>query len=313
MKKLLLILLATIVVALGTTVLVIYLRATTDAEPVVTCGQLVRYHDFPSRHIQPRTVSVWLPDGYTVGDSCCVMYMHDGKMLFDGAVTWNGQEWRVDETFGRMIQADSIPPCIVVAIDNTSKRMTEYFPTKTWQYVAPDEREHYDEKNILGDNYLRFLVEELKPFIDSLYQPLTNREHTFILGSSMGGLISLYAICEYPHIFGGAGCMSTHLSMRHLPVADPEVWGDHEVWFEGFCRYLRLNLPEANSCRIYMDHGTRSIDTDYGTFQPVVDSLFYELGWDNDHFRTLVFEGNSHKEDHWAARLNHPLVFLLQP
>ena len=164
MKKLLLILLATIVVALGTTVLVIYLRATIDAEPVVTCGQLVRYHDFPSRHIQPRTVSVWLPDGYTVGDSCCVMYMHDGKMLFDGAVTWNGQEWRVDETFGRMIQADSIPPCIVVAIDNTSKRMTEYFPTKTWQYVAPDEREHYDEKNILGDNYLRFLVEELKPF-----------------------------------------------------------------------------------------------------------------------------------------------------
>ena len=107
--------------------------------------------------------------------------------------------------------------------------------------------------------------------------------------------------------------MSTHLSMRHSPVADPEVWGDHEVWFEAFCRYLRRNLPEANSCRIYMDHGTRSIDADYGTFQPVVDSLFYELGWDDDHFRTLVFEGNSHKEDHWAARLNHPLVFLLQP
>lgn len=312
MKKLLLILLATIVVALGVTTLVIYLRATTDEEPQVTSGQLVRYHDFPSQHIEPRTVSVWLPDGYTVGDSCNVIYMHDGKMLFDGATTWNGQEWQVDETFGRMIQADSIPPCIVVAIDNTSKRMTEYYPTKTRRYVVPEESRKYDENNILGDNYLRFLVEELKPFIDEQYRPLTDREHTFVLGSSMGGLISLYAICEYPQVFGGAGCMSSHLSMRHLPVADPEAWGKPQLWFEGFCRYLRDNLPEPNSCLIYMDHGTCSIDADYGPFQEQVDSIFRELGWDNDHFRTLVFEGDSHKEDHWAARLHHPLLFLLQ-
>ena len=313
MKKLLFIVLATIVLALGVTTLVIYLRATTDDEPVVSTGQLVRYHEFPSRYVQPRTVSVWMPDGYTVGDSCNVMYMHDGKMLFDAATTWNGQEWQVDEVFGRLIAADSIRPCIVVAIDNTAKRMTEYFPTQTWRYVAPEERDRYDEQNILGDNYLRFIVEELKPFIDEHYRPLTDREHTFVMGSSMGGLISLYAICQYPQVFGGAACMSSHLSMRHLPVGDPKVWGKPDLWFEGFCRYLQDNLPEANSCRIYMDHGTRSIDADYGTFQPIVDTIFLEKGWDGQHFQTRVFPGDSHKEEHWARRLHYPLVFLLQP
>lgn len=306
-------LLAIVVVAIGLTTLVIYLRASTDDEPVVSCGQLVRYHDFPSNHIQPRTVSVWLPDGYTLGDSCCVMYMHDGKMLFDAATTWNGQEWRVDETFSRMIQADSILPCIVVAIDNTSLRMTEYYPTKTWLYVAPEESAKYDRENILGDNYLRFIVEELKPFIDKQYQPLTDPCHTFIMGSSMGGLISLYAICEYPQVFGGAACLSTHLSMRHLPFADPNVWGKPRTWFEGFSRYLHENLPEPNSCLIYMDHGTRSIDADYGPFQDHIDSLFHELGWNDQHFLSLVFPGNSHKEDHWASRLPYPLHFLLHP
>ena len=283
-----------------------------SGDPIVSCGQLDLYKDFPSKYIESRTVSVWLPDGYTLGDSCSVVYMHDGQMLFDATTTWNRQEWQVDEVASRMLAHDSIRKCIVVGIDNTDKRLSEYYPTKTIRYVAPDSREDKSEADILGDAYLRFLVEEVKPFIDERYKPLTSREHTFLMGSSMGGLISLYGLCEYPQVFGGAACLSSHLSMAHLPIGDPGVWGDSEVWAKGFCEYLKEHLPPANSCLVYMDHGTESIDADYGPYQEQVDQVFHQQGWDAEHFQTRLFEGHSHKETDWAKRLDQPLYFLLR-
>ena len=210
-----------------------------NGEPMVATGHLERYVDFQSEYVEPRTVSVWLPDGYAVGDSCDVVYMHDGQMLFDATTTWNHQEWQVDEVAGRLIAQDSIRRCIVVGIDNTGNRLNDYFPAKTCLYVAADKRDGRELKDFLSDAYLRFLVEEVKPFIDEHYKPLTGREHTFLMGSSMGGLISLYGLCEYPQVFGGAACMSSHLSMAHLPFDDPMVWGESEVWADAFCDYLR--------------------------------------------------------------------------
>lgn len=283
-----------------------------SGDPIVSCGQLDLYKDFPSKYIESRTVSVWLPDGYTLDDSCSVVYMHDGQMLFDATTTWNRQEWQVDEVASRMLVHDSIRKCIVVGIDNSDKRLSEYYPTKTIRYVAPDSREDKSEAAILGDAYLRFLVEEVKPFIDEHYKPLTSREHTFLMGSSMGGLISLYGLCEYPQVFGGAACLSSHLSMAHMPISDPGVWGDSEVWAKGFCEYLKEHLPPANSCLVYMDHGTESIDADYGPYQEQVDQVFRQQGWDAKHFQTRLFEGHSHKETDWAKRLDQPLYFLLR-
>ena len=82
--------------------------------------------------------------------------------------------------------------------------------------VLNADRKDVDMKRLTADAYLQFIVKELKPFIDERYKPLTGREHTFMMGSSMGGLISLYALCEYPQVFGGVGCLSSHLSMAHL-------------------------------------------------------------------------------------------------
>ena len=283
-----------------------------DGEPMVSSGHLERYVDFKSRFVEPRTVSVWLPDSYTVGDSTDVVYMHDGQMLFDATTTWNRQEWQVDEVTSRMIAHDSIRKCIVVGIDNTDQRLSEYYPAKTWRYVATDSRDGKSEKDILGDAYLRFLVEEVKPFIDEHYKPLTSREHTFLMGSSMGGLISLYGLCEYPQVFGGAACLSSHLSMAHLPIGDPDVWGESETWARGFCDYVNGHLPPANSCIVYMDHGTKSIDADYSPYQEKIDKVFRHKGWDAEHYQTRVFEGHSHKESDWAKRLDQPLYFLLR-
>ena len=287
--------------------LVWYMRPPKNAIPAVSHGTLERFPQFESQYIPARDVVVWLPESYHNGDSCDVMYMHDGNMLFDATTTWNGQEWRVDEVMDSLIHAGTIRPCIVVGIYNTDDRLTEYFPTKTWQHVAEADRKKAKIDQLTADAYLRFIVEELKPFIDNRYQPLTTREHTFMMGSSMGGLISLYALCEYPQVFGGVACLSSHLSMAHLPNG---VHGD--AWATGFRDYVSQHLPEANGSLIYMDHGTEDFDADYGPYQEQLDSVIAAKGWDKGHYLSLVFSGHGHNETYWASRLHEPLRFLLK-
>ena len=127
-----------------------------------------------------------------------------------------------------------------------------------------------------------------------------------MMGSSMGGLISLYALCEYPQVFGGVACLSSHLSMGHLPDGF-----DGEVWARGFRDYVSQRLPEANGSLIYMDHGTKDFDADYGTYQELLDNVIIAKGWDKQHYTSLVFEGQGHNETAWSSRLDQPLLFLL--
>lgn len=184
-----------------------------------------------------------------------------------------------------------------------------------------------------ADEYLRFLTSELKPFIDSHYSTLSDKEHTFIAGSSMGGLISLYAMCEYPDVFGGTACMSTHLPM--IPSADYAGAADiSQTVFEAFMRYLADHLPSPSSCLLYTDRGDSTLDALYPPFQDRLDSLLTERGWQpGPSFSTPasedqtglqdticptytwispVFPGSAHLEQDWAARLHIPLAFLLR-
>ncbi len=274
--------------------------------PTASSGTLERFPQFQSQYVPPRDVVVWLPEGYHTGDSCDVLYMHDGNMLFDATTTWNGQEWRVDEVMDSLIHAGAIRPCIVVGIYNTDDRLTEYFPTKTWQHISEADRKKTDISKLTGDAYLQFIVKELKPFIDGRYKPLTQRDHTFMMGSSMGGLISLYALCEYPQVFGGVACLSTHLSMAHLPN------GTHgDAWATGFRDYVDQHLPGTNGSLIYMDHGTQDFDADYIPYQEQLDKVFADKHWDTEHYKKIVFDGHGHNETCWAKRLDKPLLFLL--
>ncbi len=294
-----------VILAAGGIIALLTPQETQEATQQVTSGRLDYYPDFPSQHIVARDVNVWLPDGYKKGDKCQVLYMHDGTMLFDSTTTWNKQEWQVDEVVGRLIAENKIKSTIVVGIDNTDNRLNEYFPAKTLQYT-PDEIDNYGQMEPLGDAYLKFVVEELKPFIDNQYQPLTDPSNTFVMGSSMGGLISMYALCEYPQVFGGAICMSTHLSFGHLPLA-----GDNHQWAMAFEKYMSEKLPEANTHMVYMDRGTVGIDEPYAPYQVQADSLIQAKGWDKEHYASLVFEGHEHNETCWAQRLDIPLTFVL--
>ena len=144
-----------------------------------------------------------------------------------------------------------------------------------------------------------WLVEELKPSIDERFSVHTDPGNTFVMGSSMGGLISLYALTEYPEVFGGAGCLSTHWPSAMEAI--PELMLD----------YLRTGLPQPGSHRVYFDHGTVGLDASYAPYQQQVDAVMVERGFSEADWLTLVFEGADHHEKAWAARLARPMVFLL--
>lgn len=272
-------------------------------------GRLDRYADFKSAHIPARDVWVWLPEGYDRQTAYAVLYMHDGQMLFDERCSWNGQSWNVDHVADSMQRIGSCRPFLVVGVDNhPTDRLTEYMPEKAVDRVPVGNplRGRIARERFIADDYLRFLVEELKPFIDQHYATLPDAANTVVMGSSMGGLISLYALCEYPEIFGAAGCLSTH-----TPVAIDDIPNEAPVWSQAFREYLTAHLPTDGVHRVYMDYGDQTLDAAYAPYQQQVDSLFAAQGWDGEHFVSRFFAGDAHDERSWQSRLHIPLAWLL--
>ena len=291
----------------------IYLHA---QMPKVASGSIERWENFPSRYVEARNVDIWLPAGYNAAEKYSVLYMHDGQMLFDSNTTWNHQEWRVDETLTTLMDEKRIKQCIVVAIWNAGKsRHADYFPQKPFEFLTQAEKDAvygaartngvsvFGDYKIQSDNYLKFIVTELKPRIDATYATRRDRKNTFIAGSSMGGLISMYAICEYPSVFGGAACLSTHwpgiFEMKDNPIP------------AAFTNYLKNNLPNPKKHKIYFDYGDRTLDAMYPPLQKKVDEVMLQRGYSDKNWLTRFFPGDDHSEKSWSKRLDVPLVFLL--
>ena len=270
-------------------------------------GRLERLPPLASRHVEARPVDVWLPPGYDGRRPHAVLYMHDGQMLFDPSTTWNKQAWELDRMAAPLLARGALPGFIVVAPWNNGKlRFAEYFPEAWVAHLDATWRDTLAEQALLGpprsDAYLRFLVEELKPAVDARYATRREREHTFLAGSSMGGLISLYGLCEHPRVFGGAACLSTH-------------WiGGYErndVVPAAALRYLRDKLPTPDSVRIWMDRGDQDLDALYDRAQARVDALMADKGFRAPRFVSKVFAGTGHNERAWRDRLPEVLGFLL--
>lgn len=284
-----------------------------SAQQHVANGKLIAYDQFQSQLIKPRNVAVWLPENYDSNKKYSVLYMHDGQMLFDANSTWNKQEWKVDEITSQLQVQKEINDCIIVGIWNiTEDRFYDYFPQKALNYISQDKlktfAKTFDMKRFNADDYLKFLVTELKPFIDQHYATYTDSSHTCIMGSSMGGLISLYAICEYPQIFSKAACLSIHSPMVTTALMNQV---DDNAFAPAFCDYLNQHLPQANSCAIYMDYGNKTLDALYAPYQNKIDEIFWNKGWRKPYWTTNYYPGAAHTEVDWANRLAIPLRFLL--
>lgn len=282
--------------------------------PEVSFGRIERIENFQSQFVTPRTIDVWLPEDYSTTKKYAVLYMHDGQMLYDATQTWNKQAWEVDEVLEKLHAENKIQDIIVVGIWNGgATRHSDYFPQKAFELLPEKQQDSiyslerspgvkYFNAKVTSDNYLKFMVQELKPLIDGKYAVYTSKEHTFVAGSSMGGLISMYAICEYPSVFGGAACISTHwpgiFEVENNPIPN------------AFYRYLEKHLPNPKEHRIYFDFGTATLDALYEPLQKEVDAIMLQKGYNVNNWLTKKFEGENHSEMAWQKRLHFPFVFL---
>jgi predicted alpha/beta superfamily hydrolase len=263
-------------------------------------GTLDRHPAFPSRFVEPRQVDVWLPPGYDPAGEARypVVYMHDGQNLFEPTHSLSGAGWGIDKALVGLVQAGQTRGAIVVGVWCTAQRVLEYMPQKALS--SPEALQRFVE--VFGgepwsDDYLRFLVHEVKPFVDAHYCTLPERAHTLVMGSSMGGLISLYALCEVPEVFGGAGCLSTHWPIGNGVVLD----------------YLRRTLPPPGRHRLYFDYGTGAQDAQYEAYQVRADEVLRAAGYrEGVDWVTRKFPGAEHSERAWRERVHLPLLFLLE-
>ncbi|VVT12809.1 conserved hypothetical protein [Sphingomonas sp. EC-HK361] len=276
-------------------------------------GRFVEIAAVPTTNITPPHVVVWLPPGYDAAKRRYgVVYMHDGQNLFFLARSNFNKVWAADKSALRLIAAKRVDPFIIVGVDQPGEaRYRQYFPQKLYAMASPKVRAGFDrlaKGPITGDAYLRFLTDDLKPMIDREFRTSPDPKHTAVIGSSMGGLISCYAFVEKPSVFGRAACVSTH-----WPLADPSDVGPFNPEITAIWKaYLTKSLGKPNGRRLWMDHGTETLDANYRPYQQAIDADLIALGWKRGRdFQSREYPGAAHEENAWAARMDDIFGFLL--
>lgn len=243
-------------------------------------GQINYHKNFKSIYLKhPRTLIVWLPPSYrkTTRKRYPVLYMHDGQNIIEPATSFAGVAWQVDETADKLIRQKKIEDIIVVGIYNSPDRLKEYSDTPK------------------GRKYMNFLIKEVKPFIDITYRTQPDRSNTAVMGSSMGGLISLYLILKHPEVFSKAGCLSSTLGWRKGEVL--KVISKAK------------KLPKA--IRIYFDHGGAGGEISGLPYFRKLRKLLIKKGMrEGKDFLCFYDKQGDHSERAWAQRLWRPLTFL---
>ena len=281
-------------------------------------GTLVRYPAYASKFVKARDVTVWLPEGYDAkGERLPVIYMHDGENLYDSSHSLSGANWGVDTTASRLISEGRMPRVIVVGIASTDLRGREYLPKKIYDRLPAETRAAIAKGwggEPVSDAYPRFIVEELKPFVDRTYRTRPGRADTYVIGSSMGGLISFYAQAEYPQVFGASASLSMHwlLGSSREPRPDPAVYAPQVT--QAFAGYLDASVLHPAGHRVYIAQGTATLDAFYRPYSLAFEDLIAARGWTRgSDFESRVFAGENHSEGAWNKRLATPLQFLFSP
>lgn len=281
--------------------------------PKVAVGTVVRLPMMDSREVPPRPVDVWVPPGVTAHTPVQVLVMHDGQMLFDASITWNRQAWNVHRAVYDLMQAGHLAPTLVVGVHNREgQRYAEYFPEKALAFASAAERAEYirDESTgrPLADAYLRHLVREVLPAIGQRWTVNTGPGAIATAGASMGGLISWYALCEYPEVFHGAGCLSTHWLGRGTGRGLDGV--RNEELPTALTRYLEQHLPTPGRHRLWLDRGDDALDSLYAFGLQRAGAVLSRKGWSSSQGTVRVFPGTGHNEADWSARIGSVVRYL---
>jgi predicted alpha/beta superfamily hydrolase len=254
----------------------------------------LRLHEFRSSIFRnTRFLRVWLPQGYEDAENSAryypVLYLNDGQNLFEAAMAFGGVEWQVDETADRLIREGSVPPMIVVGLDNAGKdRLREYMPHRSMNPVM---------LRVQGRRYPDFLMKEVMPFVEQTYRVATSPENTGLGGSSLGALIALYTVMARPGVFG------------RLLLESPSLWASNRQAIKD-SRAVKI-WPE----KIYLAVGTAEAGSPERD-RTVVDDV-QELGAtlrravrNENRLQLVIKDGAGHSESAWAERFPEALRFL---
>lgn len=264
-------------------------------------GRLVCLPVLDGDDAHPHHVDVWCPPGYD--DSpvpYASIYAHDGQNLFDPTHAIGGVDWGLAETIDRLCVEGLIRRAIVVAVWNRPSRWRDYMPQ--WPLEQPAAKVIADGFELEAggppesDAHVRFLADRLKPLVDARFRTSSALGDTLVMGSSMGGLISLYTLIQRPDLFGAAACLSTHWTAGGEYLVDA----------------LAGALPSPESHRLYLDRGTLGLDAGYAPLQGRFDQALRDRLWvEGRDWESRVFEGADHREADWRDRVQVPLRFLL--
>jgi predicted alpha/beta superfamily hydrolase len=240
----------------------------------------VKYHrNFQGEGLLPRDIVVWLPPSYEIEKQkrYPVLYAHDGQNLFDPLTSSFGIDWQLDEMADSLIKLGKIKEMIIVGIYNSPQRMKEYYTGDT------------------GETYLKFIVKDLKPFIDKTYRTLPDRKNTASIGSSAGGLVSFMLVWEYNEVFSKAACISPAFFIEDLDYITPVL----------------ESKKRSRNIKIYIYCGGTGLDSLLlGGAEKMLAALKekgYKKGKDYNWFFDKTGE---HNEQNWARRVWRPLEYL---
>ena len=223
-----------------------------------------------------KKIWVYLPLNYSETDKeYSVVYMHDAQNLFDQKTAFSS-EWEVDETLNKMNAQ-----LIVIGIEHEKeKRTDELTPFKNAQYGGGN-----------GDNYLKFIVKTLKPKVDSIYRTKSNGKNTAIFGSSLGGLISFYAVLKYPDVFGKAGVFS------------PSFWFSNEM-------YTLMEASDKTKAKIFFLCGNKETETMVADLKKMETLLDRNRCYCLKLNKTIIVEDGEHNEKLWREHFEEAIKWL---
>lgn len=242
-------------------------------------GKVVYHKNFTSRYVLPRDIIVWLPPSYNSQQhrKYPVLYMQDGQNIIDPGTSAFGVDWQIDETADSLIQLGLIEELIIVGIYNTNRRSSEYANTSE------------------GEAYLNFITSELKPFIDSSYQTLSDSKNTAVTGSSLGGLISFMLVWEFPDLFSKTACLSTAFKIDNYDYVAP----------------VKAYIGAKKEIMLYIDNGGIGLEQ---ALQPGIDEMLTALrnkGYvENQDLLYIKDIEAEHNEAAWAKRTANFLKFF---
>lgn len=263
---------------------------------------LYRIEKFPSLYVEPRGIEIYLPSDYDSSKKYEVLYFQDGQNLFDSNVAFQNAPMELHN----ILKSEGINNLIVVGIWNTTQRFREFLPDAYYNSLNRKNKNFITREyggKPLGNSYIKFLVDELIPFIESKYSIDTNSQLRAIGGISMGGLISFTAAIQYPEVFGKILCLSTHWPLS--------VIKNKTEIFEEYRNEILKSVRQLKQMHAYFDYGTDNIDAWYDKPQEnVMELLKEELPASKINLMCKKFEGHGHSMDDWKSRIGEGLKFI---